>query len=126
MKILINTLSNTEIAEIRAQQEKDGVKPADLFTGTYLVKGEWFQPGAWVHVADDFDVSAYPAIKEASVVFEEKLKLAVEEAGLSSFAQGIKEQRVSEAKPIELIVADVLKYVPPKIAAVGVVKELEK
>ena len=124
MKILINTLTNTEIADIRDQEEKDGVKPDALFSGTYLVDGEWFSPGAWVHVADNFDVSGYPAIREASVVFEERLKVAVEEAGLSAFAQGIKEQRVAEAKTVEPIVADVLKYVPAKVVAVGAVEEL--
>lgn len=125
MKILINTLSNTDIAAIRDQEEKEGVKSDALFTGTYLVDGEWFSPGAWVHVADNFDVSGYPAIREASVVFEERLKVAVEEAGLSAFAQGIKEQRISAAKSVEPIVADVLKYVPAKLSVAGMNEELE-
>ncbi len=112
MKILINTISPTEIAEIRLQQEKDGVDPKDLFTGTYEVKGELLIPGEWKHVPDDFNTSAYPYFKEVGVVLAERTKKVLEENGLNQFAFGLKEGREMYSKPVEQIATDVLKYAP--------------
>ncbi len=44
MQILINTITRAEVAEIREKQEKDGIKPKDLFTGIYDIKWRTLHP----------------------------------------------------------------------------------
>lgn len=117
MKILINTVTNTQIYNTREQQEKEGVKEAELFNGTYTIKGQLFIPGQWVHVADDFDVKAYPYIKEAHVWLEEETKRVLTENGLNNIAQGIKDSYEQYSKAVPSISTDVRKYAPIAVSA---------
>lgn len=112
MKVLINTVTNTQIYDIREQQIKDGVKEAELFTGTYNIKGQAFLPGQWVHVEDTFDVKAYPYIKEAHVWLEEETKRVLQENGLGNIAQGIEDSYGVYEKAVPTIATDVKKYAP--------------
>jgi hypothetical protein len=112
MKVLINTITNTEIWAIREQQEKDGVRPEDLFTGVYEIEGELFIPGEWKHVADDFDTKEYPKIKPVETHLQERVKQVLEENGLNSFTQGVKEAAEMYAKAVPAVATDVAKYAP--------------
>lgn len=119
MKVLINIITNTQIYDIREAQIKEGVKEADLFNGTYTIKGQLFIPGEWVHVADDFDVKAYPLIKEAHVWLEEETKRVLTENGLNNVAQGVKDSYELYAKAVPSIATDVRKYAPIATAEVA-------
>lgn len=117
MKILINTVTNTQIYNTREQQEKEGVKEAELFNGTYPIKGQLFIPGQWVHVEDTFDVKAYPYIKEAHVWLEEETKRVLQENGLGNIAQGIEDSYGVYEKAVPTIASDVKKYAPISVSA---------
>ena len=112
MKVLINTVTNTQIYDIREAQIKEGVKEADLFNGVYTIKGQLFIPGEWVHVEDTFDVKAYPYIKEAHVWLEEETKRVLTENGLNNIAQGVKDSYEQYSKAVPTIATDVKKYAP--------------
>jgi hypothetical protein len=126
MKILMNTISNTEVAAIREQQIKDGVKPDQLFTGTYTINGQLFIQGEWTHVPDTLNTSAYPFIKEVSVHLEEETKRVLTENGLNNFAQGVADSYTMYSKEIPPIAVDVKKYAPVKISADVINEELMK
>lgn len=112
MKILINTVAPVDIEAIRAQQEKDGVKPEEWFNGTYWINGQAFVPGQWTHVPDDFDTSAYPKIMWVEEYYKQEVERVLRENGLDNFAQGLRETAEMYQKEVPAIVTDMQKYVP--------------
>lgn len=83
MKVLINIISNTQIAEIR---ESD-----PTFTGVIAFKGQTFVPGEWVHVSDDFTVpdAAKPYVKNVKWILRYLVRKFLRENNLHNFAQGL-------------------------------------
>ena len=83
MKVLINIISNTQIAE---QQVID-----PTFTGTITFKGQTFIPGEWVHVADSFTVpdTAKPYVKNLKWILRYLVRKFLRENNLHNFAQGL-------------------------------------
>jgi hypothetical protein len=80
-----------------------------------LVSGQHFLPGEHVHMKDDFDVSKFPDIKEAHVVLAERTQKALDENGLTQFAQSVKEDMERYKQTVPEIAATVLKYAPVKV-----------
>ena len=83
MKILINVISNTQIAEIQETYPD--------FTGTFTISGQQFIPGEWVHVADSFVVpdNRKPFIKNARWVLRALVRRYLREQNLHQIAQGV-------------------------------------
>jgi hypothetical protein len=82
------------------------------------IAGEHFLPGEWAHVKDDFDVSKYPQIKEAHVILAERTQKALDENGLTQFAQAVKENAEMYKQAVPEIATTVLKYAPVKVAEI--------
>lgn len=118
MKILINSITNTEIAQAQEEDPK--------FQGTFTISGQQFIPGEWVHVPDNFGpLTDYPYIKEAGVVLAERTKQVLEENGLNSFAKGVQESyALYKDQPVDAA-RDELCAAVVKIAQVKAVEEID-
>lgn len=83
MKILINIITNTQIAEIK--------ETFPNFTGIFTFNGEQFIPGEWKHVPDDFVVEGTGSqfIKNARWIIRMLVRRHLREQNLHQFAQGI-------------------------------------
>ena len=103
MKILINTLTPSDIAVIAEKED---------FSGIIDIHGELFIPGEWKHVPDDLDTSAYSFIKEVSTYLQARTKQLLEEQGLNNFAKGVEESYALYTKASPPIATDILKYAP--------------
>jgi hypothetical protein len=90
------------------------------------VLGEHFLPGEHVHMKDDFDVSKFPDIKEAHVVLAERTQKALDENGLTQFAQSVKENMEMYKQTVPEIATTVLKYAPVKVVDEKPVEEVVK
>jgi hypothetical protein len=90
------------------------------------IAGEHFLPGEHVHMKDDFDVSKFPDIKEAHVVLAERTQKALDENGLTQFAQSVKEDMERYSQAVPEIATTVLKYAPVKVVDEKPVEEVVK
>jgi hypothetical protein len=77
-----------------------------------------FTVGEWRHVSDEWiadnavDLAKYPYIKEADVVLEEQMQVAIRERGLDSFAQAIKAASDQYGQEVPAIADSVMKIAP--------------
>jgi len=83
MKVLINIITNAQIAE--AQETFPN------FSGTFTINGEIFPPGEWKHVPDNFIIpdNRKPFIKNVRWVLRVLVRRYLKEQGLENFAKGV-------------------------------------
>jgi hypothetical protein len=125
MKILINTISQVDLINKAEKAEITGTKAEKDFAATLsspAIKDKNFMLGEWVHCDDKWVsdnaamLALYPDIKEAHVVLQEKMVRQIEEQGLQSFAQGIKDAADTYKQELPAIADTVLKIAPVRVA----------
>jgi hypothetical protein len=123
MKIYINTITQEKVFEEK-EKVKEGTTSEKDFADTLscpTIKGEVFPIGEWKHRDEKWaednakDLEKYPYIKEAYIVLEDKMKQAIEERNLQSFAQGLKEANELYSEALPEIADTVLKISPYKM-----------
>ena len=135
MKIFINTITPEdtinaiEAADKATADVKVGEPSKELTDAKVLaesascptISDKVFPVGEWIHIEDadalamETELAKYPAIKEAHVVLEEKMKQAIEEKGLGSFASALKTTVMDYKQESPEIVDAILKLAPIKI-----------
>ena len=85
MKVYINIITNTQIAEIQETYPN--------FDGSFTISGEVFIPGEWKHVADSFVIpdNRKPFIKEVRWIIRYLVRKFLRENNLHQFAAGLLE-----------------------------------
>jgi hypothetical protein len=133
MKIYINTIPQEEvinsleaadkaIADVKVGEPSKELLDAKAIADAAacpVIADRAFPIGEWIHL-DENDIDAvemakYPHIREAHVVLEEKMKQAIEEKGLGSFAEGIKQAADTYKQELPTIADTVLKIAPMKV-----------
>ncbi len=119
-----NSVLNAEKRKAKPQLAVSGVPiPMRILINTSgesspTVAGDSFPAGEWIHVTEKWfqdnskELEKYPDIKEARVILEEKLRKQIEEQGLASFAQGLKDASIQYNEPLPDIADTVLKIKP--------------
>lgn len=85
MRVYINIITNTQIAEIQ--------ETFPAFDGSFTISGEVFIPGEWKHLPDDFTIpdNRKPFIKEVRWILKYLVRKYLRENSMHHWAAGLLE-----------------------------------